>query len=119
MWTKERILRAAADAPRLCVLFLVRDTDGAWLVGTFAENGAVVPCRKAQEEKTAVRRMAELFRKTAEKNCRVTVAFAHDTWTAAFLAGQIGKNTTFEPLDPQIGELALLYSGSLRASPPV
>ena len=116
MWTKERFLEAMADAPRLCVLLLSRDTDGAWLVRTIAENGALVPCRKAQDEKTAVRRMAEVFRRTADKNCRVTLAHT-DAFPAAFLAGQLGRDTSFEPLDPTLGSLALVYSGSLRASP--
>lgn len=117
MWTKERLLEAMADRTRLCALLLSRDTDGAWLVGTIAENGAAVPCRKAQDEKTAVRRMAEIFRKTAEKNGRVTVAHTGDAMTAAFLAGQLGKSISFETLDPALGSLALLYSGSLRSSP--
>lgn len=116
MWTKEQLLRAMADAPRLCVLLLTRDTDGAHLVQTLSENGGAVPCRKAQEEKAAIRRMAEICRKTADKNSRVTIAHTDDC-TAAYLAGQIGKNTSFEPLDPSLGSLALVYSGSLRASP--
>ena len=116
MWTKERLLRAAADAPRLCVLLLRTDTDGMQLIETLSENGGAVPCRKAQDEKTALRRMAEICRKTADKNRRVTIAHTDDL-TAAFLAGMLGKDTSFEPLDPALGTLCLLYSGSLRSSP--
>ena len=116
MWTKEQIRRAMGDAPRLCVLLLSRDTDGTWLVRTVAESGAEVPCRKAQDEKAAMRRMAEIFRKTAEQNRRVTIAHTDDL-AAAYLAGQLQKDTSFEPLEPALGSLALLYSGSLRASP--
>ena len=36
---------------------------------------------------------------------------------AAILAGLVAKDTSFEPLDPTLGRLALLYSGSLRSSP--
>ncbi len=116
MWTKEQLLRAMADAPQLCVLLLVRDTDGAQLVERLSETGSAVPCRKAQDEKTAVRRMAELYRKTADDDRRVTIAYT-DEYTAAILAGLLGKDTTFEPLDPALGSLALVYSGSLRTSP--
>lgn len=116
MWTKERISEKMAQAPRLCVLLLSRDADGAWLVETLTENGGRIPCRKAQDEKTALRRMAEICRKTADKSRRVTVAHTDDL-TAALLAGLISKDTSFEPLDPALGSLALLYSGSLRSSP--
>ena len=116
MWTKQRLLQAMADRTRLCVLLLARDTDGAWLVGTLAENGNTVPCRKAQDEKTAVRRMAEIHRRTADAERRVTIAHTDD-FTAAILAGALGKDTAFEPLDPALGSLALLYAGSLRSSP--
>lgn len=116
MWTKERLLRAAADAPRLCALLLRRDADGAWLVEMITENGSIVPCRKAQDEKAAVRRMAEICRKTTDRNSRVTIAHTDDL-TAAYLAGQLRKDTAFEPLDPTLGTLCLLYSGSLRSSP--
>lgn len=116
MWTKERLLRAMTDTPRLCVLLFRPDADGAWLVEALTESGTAVPCRKARDEKAAMRRMADIFRKTAEKNCRVTIAHTVDL-TAAYLAGQIGKDVAFEALDPALGRLALLYSGSLRASP--
>ena len=116
MWTKERILQAAADSPQLCVLLLRPDTDGMWLVETIAENGNTVPCRKATDEKTAARRMAEIYRKTSENDRRITLAHT-DVTTAAYLAGQLGRNVTFEPLDPALGSLLLLYSGSLRSSP--
>lgn len=116
MWTKERFLRAMADAPQLCVLLLRPDTDGTWLCVSLTENGGEVPCRKTQNEKTAVRRMAEICGKTASPNCRVTIAHTDD-FTAAALAGQLRKDTSFEPLDPALGSLALVYSGSLRSSP--
>ena len=117
MWTKERFLAEMTDSARLCVLLLSRDTDGTWVVRTIAENGVLVPCRKAQDEKTAVRRMAEIHRKTADKSRRITLAHANDPATAALLAGLVSKDTSFEPLDPALGSLALLYSGSLRSSP--
>ncbi len=117
MWTKKRLLTAMDDAPELCALLLAHDADGTWLVQRLTETGAAVPCRKAQDEKAAVRRMAEICRKTALPNRRVTIAHTGDPMTAAFLAGQLGKDTTFEPLDPALGTLALLYSGSLRVSP--
>ena len=116
MWTEERLAAAVSETPQLCVLLLSRDTDGAWLVETLTENGSRVPCRKARDEKAALRRMAEIHRKTADNNRPVTVAHT-DVFTAAFLAGKLGKDTSFEPLDPAIGTLALLYSGSLRSSP--
>ncbi|MBR5618970.1 MAG: hypothetical protein IKW76_04490 [Clostridia bacterium] len=119
MWTKERLVAQMADAPRLCVLLLRADTDGAWLCLTLTENGGEVPCRKAQNEKAAVRRMAEICRKSADGADRVTIAHAEDVLHAAQLAGELGQNTSFEPLDPALGSLALLYAGSLRSSPPV
>jgi hypothetical protein len=116
MWTKERLLSAMADAPRLCVLLLSREADGAYLASTLTENGGAVPCRKAPDEKAALRRMAEICRRTADKNCRLTLAYT-DTFTASYLAGQLGRNVSFDPLDPAAGRLALVYSGTLRSSP--
>ena len=117
MWTMERILARMAQTPRLCALLLRRDTDGAWLVQTLSENGSAVPCRKAQDEKTAIRRMAQICRRTIDAGARVTVAYTDDLPTAAFLAGLVGRNTSFEPMEPAQWALALLYSGSLRSSP--
>ena len=118
MWTKERLLRATAQAPRLCVLLLRNDTDGMPLVEMLSDGGSAVPCRKASDEKAAVRRMAEICRKSADAGRRVTIAHTDD-FTAAFLAGALRKNVSFEPLDPALGTLCLLYSGSLRVSPPI
>lgn len=119
MWTKERLVARMADTPRLCVLLLREDADGAWLCLTLAENGGEVPCRKARNEKAAVRRMAEICRRSADDADRITIAHTGDIACAALLAGELGQNTSFEPLDPALGSLALLYSGSLRSSPPV
>ena len=118
VWTKERLLRAMAQAPRLCVLLLRTDTDGMPLVETLSDNGRAAPCRKASDEKAAVRRMAEICRKSADVDRRVTIAHTDD-FTAAILAGLLRESVSFEPLDPALGSLALLYSGSLRVSPPV
>lgn len=116
MMTKEHLLEEMNAAPRLCVLLLRCEEDGIWRVDRLSENGASVPCRKAPDQKAALRRMAEIFRKTAEKNRRVTIAFTDD-FTAAVLAGLIGSDVTFEPFDPADEDLALVYSGSLRSSP--
>ena len=58
MWTKERLLSAMADAPRLCVLLLSREADGAYLAAALTENGGAARCRMKKRRCGAWRRSA-------------------------------------------------------------
>lgn len=118
MWTAEQMRQWLADASSHCVLLLADGTDGKWIVQQMREDGSL-PCRIAQNEKSALHSMSALFHKTAKIAQKPTVAFAGDVWDAAMLAGLVGGTVAFDTLDPALGTLALLYSGSLRVSPPV
>ena len=119
MWEEQRLREWLCDSSSHCVLLLDRGADGKWLVRQMRENDCL-PCRIAQNEKSALHSMSALFQKTAKPAAqKTTVAFAGDEWQAALLAGLVGGAVTFDALDPALGALALLYSGSLRVSPPV
>ena len=120
MWTNAQIQQWLDASSAHCALLLTSDTDGKALVQSMDGGEKRIPCRKTPDEKSALRRMGDLYRKTAVPlNQKITVAFADNLPHAAFLAGQIGTDVHFAPLDPALGTLALLYSGSLRTAPPV
>ena len=118
MWNESQIVRWLDESPSHCALLLAGIADGKWIVQQMREDGCL-PCRIAQNKKSALHSMSALFHKTAKNTQKPTVAFAGDVWDAAMLAGQVGGAVTFDTLDPALGTLALLYCGSLRVSPPV
>ncbi|MBQ7542332.1 MAG: hypothetical protein IJT44_08610 [Clostridia bacterium] len=120
MWDEAALREWLQKSTTHCALFLTRDGRGKAVVLRADSDGVPVPCRIAQTEKSALRSMRALFWKTADPAVqKTTVAFAAQLWPAAMLAGLVGGAVTFSSLDPALGDVALLYSGSLRTSPPV
>lgn len=119
MWEENRLHQWLDESSSNCALLLDCGADGKWVVRQMHDSGSL-PCRIAQNEKSALHSMSALFQTTAKPAVqKKTVAFADELWPAAVLAGLLGGAITFEPLDSALGTLALLYSGSLRTSPPV
>lgn len=119
MWKESQLHQWLDASPSNCALLLDFDADGKWVVRRMHDGGNL-PCRIAQNEKSALHSMSALFRTTAKPAVqKKTVVFAGELWPAAVLAGLLGGAVTFDALDPALGTLALLYSGSLRTSPPV
>ena len=120
MWEEKSLRQWLGDSTTHCALFLTRDDRGKSVVLRAGSDGTPLPCRVAQNEKSALRIMGALFQRTAIPAVqKTTVAFSKTLWPAALLAGLVGGAVTFSSLDPALGDVALLYSGSLRTSPPV
>ena len=118
MWEEAQLRHWLGESSSHCALLLECGADGKWIVQQMREDGRL-PCRIAQNKKSALHSMSALFHKTAKIAQKPTVAFAGDAWDAAMLAGLVGGAVALDTLDPALGTLALLYSGSLRVSPPV
>ncbi|MDD6062309.1 MAG: DegV family protein [Oscillospiraceae bacterium] len=125
-------------APQVCHLFLAGEEKNTARSGRFGEAvapstvlmldsaGKILPCRKSADRKTALRYIAQMYRRTVLQIGKgVCIAHADCPQEAAYLAGQIGENVRITRLNEVFtchtgkGAVALFYPGTLRTHPPV
>ena len=117
MWNEELLCSWIKASETHCALVLRREQE-AWTIFRAGSDGTLLPCRKTQDAKTALRHMGDMYRRSAQPLRQTPmVAHADALYDAAYLAAQIGQSMRFALLDAALGTVLLLYSGSLRTSP--
>lgn len=104
-----------------CALSLRQTAQALWQIDALQPDDSSVTLRMAVSESAALRHMGEVYRRTAASRSRkVRIGFSGDLWTAAGLAGRLGiQCASFLPMAQSDILVLLLYSGSLRTSPPL
>lgn len=125
-------------APKICHLFLAGEPENAARSGRFEDgisaatvltldmSGKIVPCRRSADRKTALRAIAQMYRRTVNPSIKkICIAHGDCPEDAAYLAGQIGMHTYMTQLNDlflcHTGQqtVSLFYVGTLRTNPPV